>query len=127
MNRFKVTILFSMLLSWPIVGQGVTPKHFEVDTTADLVTLCSVTDTDLNAAEAIHFCHGFLAGAYHYYVASTAAPGATKFVCPPEPKPSRNQAISGFIDWTKDNPQYMDKEAVNTLFRYLETTYPCGK
>ena len=124
MHRFKVAILVSVLF-WPIAGQGVTPKKFMVETTRDLVTLCSVTDKDLNASEAIHFCHGFVIGAYHYYVASTAPPGVRDFVCLPEPKPSRNQAIAEFVVWVQDNPQYLDKEAVNTLFRYLEKKFPC--
>ena len=124
MRRFKLAMLISILL-WPVVGQGAVPKDFQVDTTEDLVTLCSVTQNDLHAVEAIHFCHGFIIGAYHYYLASTNAPGVRRFVCLPDPKPTRDQAIAEFVAWAKDNPGYMTKEAVNTLFRYLEQRYPC--
>jgi hypothetical protein len=124
MHRFLLAILVSVLF-WPIVGQGVTPQNFEVETTKDLITLCSVTENDINAIEAIHFCHGFIIGAYHYYVASTEPPGVKEFVCLPDPPPSRNQGIAEFVAWAKDNPKHMNKEAVNTLFRYLEKKYPC--
>ena len=126
MHRFKLAMLISVLF-WPTLGQGATPKNFKVETTKDLVTLCSVTEKDAYTSEAIHFCHGFLVGAFHYYLASTAPPGIPDFVCVPEPRPSRNEAISGFIDWTKEHPKHLTKEAVNTLFRYLEETYPCSK
>jgi hypothetical protein len=96
---------------------------YQVRDTADLVAVC---DTDTRApdiATALAFCHGFLTGSVHFYYAGI--PESSRFVCAPDPVPSRSETMNGFVEWTKANPQYMSEPAVETLFRYLAETYPC--
>jgi hypothetical protein len=115
--------LLVSVLSQP--ASAVTEDDFLVKTTEDLVDLCTVPEGDELDEEALHFCHGYLVGAYHYYKASTAGPNAEQLVCLPEPPPSRQAAISMFIEWAKAHPQYMDELPVETEFRFLMETWPC--
>ncbi len=124
--RWKIVAFLLTALS--IVSQpvfAVNERDFLVQTTGDLMNLCTVSENDPLKEEAIHFCHGYLVGAYHYYKASTTGPGERQLVCLPEPPPSREKAISMFIEWAKAHPQYKDELPVDTEFRFLMETWPC--
>jgi len=118
-------LTFVALLALASPALAASPPHFQVRNTADLVRVCTTDPGDEFFTSAIAFCHGFGVGAYHYYEASTV--GAGRFVCPPNPTPSRAKVINDFVAWTKTHPEYMDKSAADTLFRYLGATYPCKK
>lgn len=124
--HWKAAALVGVLVS--ILSQpvgAVTKDDFLVKTTENLMNLCTVSEQDPLREEAIHFCHGYLVGAYHYYKAVTAGPEEKPLVCFPEPPPSRDQAISMFIEWAKAHPQYKDELPVETEFRFLTETWPC--
>jgi hypothetical protein len=55
----------------------------------------------------------------------TSGPKGIKFVCVPDPLPSRNDAIDRFIKWAESNPQHMDERPVEAEFRFLMQTWPC--
>ena len=118
-------LTFALLLAVAGPAISATPEHFQVRNTEDIVRVCSTPAGDEHYATAIAFCHGFGSGAYRYYEAATEA--ADRFVCPPTPTPSRADVLGGFLTWAKANPAFMSKPAVNSLFRYLGTTYPCNK
>lgn len=113
------------LLVMPGLVRAVEQIDFEVDTTQNLFNLCTTPASDPLQKEALHFCHGYLIGAYDYYKASTLGPGGKRLVCPPNPAPTRNEAITMFIEWLKTHPQYMGDEAVDTEFRFLMEKWPC--
>jgi hypothetical protein len=50
-----------------------------------------------------------------------------RLVCPPDPPPTRNAAIAGFIAWAQAHPQYMSEPPVETEFRYFMETWPCKR
>jgi hypothetical protein len=102
-----------------------TIEDFHVDSAEDLVMLCGAKPDSPNYVAAIHFCHGFGTGAYDYYLVQAAADPSKKFICPPDPAPTRNEALDGFVSWMGTHPQYENASAVDTLFRYLGETYPC--
>ena len=54
-------------------------------------------------------------------------PGSVKFVCVPDPLPSRNKAIGMFIEWAKSHSQYMGERPVEAEFRFLMETWPCNQ
>lgn len=108
-------------------ADAANPDNFHVRTTEDLVILCSAEPTDPNYVAAIHFCHGFGTGAYQYYESIVSASPSERFVCPPDPPPTRSEAIAGFVAWAHANPQYVKDRPVDSIFRYLSTTYPCPK
>jgi hypothetical protein len=107
-------------------ARAATTDNFTVRTTADFVALCDTQPNGDNYVAAIHFCQGFAAGAYQYYAALAQRDANERFVCPPDPPPSRNQAIAGFLAWAHANPDAMTAPAVDSLFRYLGQTYPCS-
>jgi hypothetical protein len=124
----KRTLLSLLLLTgWPAVAFGgeVTVQDFQVKTTADLLDLCTVSPDDPRHEAAIHFCHGFLVGAYAYHQAAAAGPGGHPLVCAPDPPPTRNEAIAEFVAWAQAHPEYQGDQPVETEFRFLVAKWPC--
>jgi hypothetical protein len=100
---------------------------FQVATTADLVRLCEATPSDATGIAALHFCHGFAVGAYQYHQIVAAAEKKPPLFCEPKPRPTRNEAIAGFLSWAKQNPGAMKAPPVEGIFRYLAQYYPCRR
>lgn len=109
----------------PLASAAVTKEDFQIRNTQDLVDVCAVSQDDPLYAAAIHFCHGFGAGAYQYYLSTVSGPGAKPFVCPPDPPPSRATALQEFVSWAKGHPQYNNEPAVDSMFRFLVEKWPC--
>jgi hypothetical protein len=127
MNRKLAVFLVLVSFVMPGLARGVDQADFEVDTTQNLMNLCTAPSSDPLYKEAIHFCHGYLIGAFDYYKAAIEGPGGKRLVCPPNPAPSRNEAITLFLEWAKVHPQYMGDEAVDTEFRFLMEKWPCKR
>jgi hypothetical protein len=127
MMRGKWLILILVALLWaPGWAAGaVSEEDFILDTTDDLVAICTAPDNDPLQREAISFCMGYLVGAFHYHMAENAGPDGSAMVCPPNPKPPRAKVLKMFMDWAKKHPEYKNDEPVETWFRFLTETYPC--
>jgi hypothetical protein len=126
MGKKMIAFLAASLFLLPGLAAAVTEEDFFVDTTENLINLCSVSPKDPLYQQAINFCHGYVVGAYDYYLASEKGPKGKKWVCMPDPPPSRNKAIERFVKWAKAHPQYRSEEAVETVFRFLMETWPCN-
>jgi hypothetical protein len=111
----------------PEVAAADDPDRFLVDDASDLVALCEVEEAEEREREALVFCHGFVVGALHYQIASTNPIGPRRWVCLPplEARPSRDTVIREFVEWAKEHPEFMQNEAVDTLFRFLDGRFPC--
>jgi len=125
----KLLWLIVMLgaLSPGLASSAVTEADFEVKTTRDLINLCTASPQDPLYSEAANFCYGYLVGAYHYFIAQHSKDPQDLFVCLPDPKPTRNEAISLFVSWAKEHPQYMTDMPVETEFRFMAEKWPCKK
>jgi hypothetical protein len=124
--KWILTVLFLIVLTInPALAGEVDVQNFEVKTTRDLINLCTASADDPLYSKAIHFCHGYLLGAYHYYEASTAGPNANRIVCPPKERPSRNETVQKFMEWAKARPQFWNELPVETEFRFLTELWPC--
>jgi hypothetical protein len=110
-----------------LASSAVTEEDFQVKTTRNLINLCTVSPQDEFYEEAIHFCQGYLVGAYQYSLAETANDQKQALVCFQEPKPSRNEAIGMFVVWAQAHPQFMTEMPVETEFRFLTEKWPCKK
>ena len=99
--------------------------NFQVQTAEDFVKLCRTQPSDPDYVAAIHFCHGFAVGAFRYYQAAAAASPADRYVCPPDPPPSRNQVMAAYLNWVGAHPEQLKNQAVDSIFQYLGQTYPC--
>lgn len=123
-KRWMACVLLSIFLIPGWVG-AVEKDDFLVDTTGDLIDLCTACESDPFHKEAVHFCVGFLVGAYHYHMVSHMGPQGKRLVCLPDPLPPRAKVVSMFVDWVKNHPEYLNEEPVDTWFRFLIETYPC--
>jgi len=125
MRRKTISFLFMMVFLLPPIVGAVSEKDFEVQTTENIVNLCTASPDDPLYHQAINFCHGFLVGAYRYYEAAGSGPGGLKLVCLPDPRPSRNETIDMFIEWAKAHPQHWSEPPVESEFRFLMEKWPC--
>jgi len=110
-----------------LASSAVTEDDFKAKTTRNLINLCTVSPQDEHYEQAIHFCHGYLVGAYQYSLAESLDDPNKSLVCFPEPKPTRNEAIALFVAWTQKHPQFMSEMPVETEFRFLTEKWPCKK
>lgn len=102
-----------------------TTEDFHIRSAQDLVDLCSVETDDSLYTAAIHFCHGFITGAWQFHQAQANGPEGKRFVCPPDPPPTRDQAVAMFVAWSGTHPDRMAEPAVEAFFRFLAGKYPC--
>ena len=116
--------LAALAMTAPAYAQQ-KPDHYQLRHTADLVTICSASSSAADYATAIAFCHGVLAGAWGYYIASTAP--LDREICPSDTKLTRAKVAENFVTWAKARPQFMQASAVDTLFRFAAETYPCKR
>jgi len=120
-------LLLACALAWSPAraSAALTEEDFYIKNAQDLVDLCSAPESDPLNDEAIHFCHGFLAGAWQYHQEQANGPKGVRLVCPPNPPPTRNEVVAGFLTWAGAHPQHMTEPAVDALFRYLVERAPC--
>jgi hypothetical protein len=122
----RVTIIFlSALLILPGLASAVSEIDFKADTTEQIVNLCTADPSEPLYQQAVNFCHGYPVGAYKYYESVNSGPNALKFICLPDPQPSRDEAIQMFMEWAKTHSQYMNESPVETEFRFLMEKWPC--
>jgi hypothetical protein len=108
------------------VRAAVTEDTFKVQTTADLVELCSIAPSDPMGTAALNFCHGFAVGAFRVLSEENAA-HRTHMFCPPEPTPTRNQAIADFVQWAMASPSIMQEPPADGLTAYIIKSFPCPR
>ena len=125
MKRKTVILLLVAAILFPGSAGAASEKDFEVQTTENIINLCTASPDDPLYHQAVNFCHGYLVGAFHYYEAAGSGPGGLKLVCLPDPHPSRNDVFAMFVEWVKAHPQYLKEKAVETEFRFLMEKWPC--
>ena len=125
MRKKTIILLLTIGFLLPGFAGAVSEKDFEIQSTENLINLCTVAPDDPLYHQAINFCHGFLVGAYRYFEAAESGPTGVKLFCEPDPPPSRNESFAMFVEWVKAHPQYMKERAVETEFRFLMETWPC--
>lgn len=127
-QKLLLRLLCLAVLLLPALAGAVSEEDFEAKTTRNLLNLCTVKPHDPRHEEAIHFCHGYLVGAYDFHMAETAGDRKERMVCfPTTSPPSRNEAIAQFVAWAQAHPQYMNEMPVETEFRFLVETWPCKR
>jgi Rap1a immunity proteins len=108
------------------VRAAVTEDTFKLQTTSDLVELCSTPPSDPMGTAALNFCHGFALGVYRVLVEENAAK-RTHTLCPPNPGPSRNQAVADFVQWAKGDPAIMQQPPADGIAAYIQKTFACPR
>jgi hypothetical protein len=112
----------------PASGRAaVTEDTFKLQTTGDLVELCSAAPSDPMGTAALNFCHGFALGVFRVLDEEASAQRMHRMFCAPTPGPSRTQAIAAFVQWANANPSVMTQRPANGVLTYLEQTFPCSR
>jgi Ssp1 endopeptidase immunity protein Rap1a len=114
-----------LLLGRAAAGAG-TEDNFQLNTTSDLVALCSAGPSDPMMTAAVNWCHGFMVGTYRV-LAQVEAKQKRKVFCVPTPTPNRNDAVAKFVAWAKANPSQMGQSPSDSVLGYLEANFPCGQ
>lgn len=112
---------------WLLQAEAVTRDDFLMQTTQDLVDVCSVKSGEPLYEGAMGYCFGYTMGAFQYYQSYTGNISQEAFVCLPEPTPPRADIIQWFLAWARDNSRYMNERPVDGFFRFLEVTWPCRR
>ncbi len=106
----------------------VSQDDFLVATTANLVSLCDAAPTDPLYTAAKNFCHGFAVGTYRVLeIEEAASRTKRKSYCAPTPLPTREQAVSAFVQWASARPTTLARPPSDGVVEYLIATYPCKK
>lgn len=124
-NLFICLVAVLLMSATAAISGMVSEEDFKVATTRNLVNLCSAGADDPKQKEAVHFCHGYLTGAYDFYSSFYSGPEYKPLVCFSNPPPSRNMMIKMFTEWAAANPKYMNEKPVDTEFRFLMEKWPC--
>jgi hypothetical protein len=105
----------------------VIEENFRLDTTRDLVALCGVDAEDSNAVAAIHMCHGYVTGLVHFHIVMGRALEGRVYCMKDEARPTRDQAVAMFVEWSRAHPEYDSSEAVDGVLLWAADTYPCSE
>jgi hypothetical protein len=126
MRRQLLVLVLAMGL-WPMIAGAVTRDDFLARTAQDLLHLCAASPTDPLYTATISFCHGYWVGAYQYYQAAASGPEGTRFICPPDPPPTRDKAVKMWIAWARQHPQYAGERPVDIIFQFAAAQWPCRR
>ena len=121
----RLLVLCALAAVTTLAQAAPAPDHYRARTAAELAKVCSTPASDADAATAAAFCHGVLAGAYGYYMSATKV--EDRYICVPDPGPTRAQVAQAFVDWIKARPNLASDGAINALFRYASEAFPCRK
>ncbi|HEX6141730.1 MAG TPA: Rap1a/Tai family immunity protein [Geminicoccaceae bacterium] len=100
-------------------------EDFELQTTRDLVALCSTPGGDPLAAEAQQACFGYIAGAIHFYGALVTGGDRFKPIVCPGRELTRQELAALLVAWAEDHPEHLDDLPVDNVLRAAAAAYPC--
>jgi hypothetical protein len=111
----------------PMVAGAVTRDDLLARTAQDLLHLCAASPTDPMSTEALSFWNGYWVGAYQYYQAAAAGSEGTDFIWPPDPPPTRDEAVKMWIAWAQQRPQYAGERPVDNIFQFAAAQWACRR
>ena len=124
---WRILGMTAALLATVTSARAVTDTNFELRNGADLIALCGVAKDDPMRSLALQMCEGYCAGVYQAILALTTHKGLQPLFCPPNPPPSRNEAIAQFVEWSKGKTQYQGDRPADFLGRFLVEVFACPK
>lgn len=72
-------------------------------------------------------CQIYGQAVYDTYLATRNPKSAPSKICVKQPAPTRIQVVEEYIAWVKTNPANGPKPAAETMLRFMEGVFPCGK
>lgn len=106
-------------------ARAVSEDQFQLRNTGDLVALCAAAPAEALGTAALNFCQGYTTGVYHVLAQAKVAANAQRLFCLPQPEPSRNQAIAGFVKWADTDQARLALAPADGVAQYLIQAFPC--
>lgn len=113
----------------PWSAKGATSEQdFALNTTHDLVDLCSAPPDDPMHDQAKELCLGYIAGAanLHRFLVAEKKLAGGPLACP-ERTVSREEFAQAFVAWANAHTQYMNDLPAAVMARAAGEKYPCTK
>lgn len=130
-SRLLRPLVMAILVAAPLlasVTHAAAPEEsFNLQSAADLLKLCAVSDDDPMVEAARGFCYGFLSGVGSYHRAINPPGSARPLFCLPKEKVSRVKAAGLYVSWGRAHPQYLGEAPVDSLIRFAMATWPCAQ
>ena len=125
--RILLAIPVGIVISLGAQAAPVSREDFQVNTTANLVALCSADEADPFYTAARNFCHGYAVATYRVIAMEQMATRTKRkmFCAPSGNPPSRNEAIANFVQWASGRPKTMSESPTDGIAEYLAVQYPC--
>jgi hypothetical protein len=114
------------ILTTTTARAAVSQDSFLLKDTGALVEMCSADKSDPLYTAAVNFCHGFSLGVFRVLRDVDAQKPAQPLFCLPNPMPSRNTALTAFVQWAKADPNRLAQRPEDGLAAFLAQQYPCG-
>jgi hypothetical protein len=102
-------------------GMATSMQAANATTTDELLQYCK-GDGSTNVT-----CQIYGQAVYDTYLATRNPKTAPSKICVKQPAPSRIQVVDEYIAWANANPSNGPKPAAETMLKFLEGVFPCGK
>ena len=109
------------------VHAAVTQDTFTLQSTGDLVDLCSAAQSDPLYTAAVNFCHGFTVGVFRVLQEEDMAKRSRHMFCLPSQMPTRNEGIANFIQWANADPGRSALQPADAIAAFLTQQFPCPR
>ena len=103
---------------------GFGMEDFQVDTSQDLLDICTVEPSHESHWEAQAYCLGYLRGGYDFHQALASGPEYEPITCPTEDVSLRD-AVDVFVAYVRANPDRLAARPMDTVFRAISGRWPC--
>jgi hypothetical protein len=98
-------------------------SDFQVDTSENLLDLCTAEASDPGYEVARGFCYGFFEGGIAFHDALHARETRPRLACPEGV--TLDQVVAVFVAYARANPQYLGEAPMETVFRAAVDKWPC--
>jgi len=102
-------------------GMAASMQAANATTTDELLQYCK-GDGSTNVT-----CQIYGQAVYDTYLATRNPKTAPSKICVKQPAPTRIQVVDEYIAWANANPSNGPKPAAETMLKFLEGVFPCGK
>ena len=104
--------------------EALTSDDYELGSAKELVTICTLDRAHPNYRTAKGFCYGYISGGGHFHREISRDPGFEPIICPGD-NVTHDDVVKIFVAFTNENPQFLDKPAMDVLFRAAGDKWPC--
>ena len=104
-----------------VFGLATSMQAANATTTSELLQYCT-GEGGTNVT-----CQIYGQAVYDTYLATRNPKTAPSKICVKQPAPTRIQVVDEYIAWANANPANGSKPAAETILKFLEGVFPCGK